>query len=99
MDAGWSKCPTSAEPLVPDDIRGFRDRANMSQSVFAKGLNVTTSLASQWERGEKRPGGPSLKLQFLARRKGIDAILQGSRVIPALPGGARARISDALRPG
>jgi putative transcriptional regulator len=47
----------------------------MSQSVFAKVLNVTTSLVSQWERGEKKPSGPSLKLLSLARRKGIDAIL------------------------
>jgi putative transcriptional regulator len=38
-------------------------------------LNVTTSLVSQWERGEKRPSGPSLKLLALARRKGIEAIL------------------------
>ena len=69
------ECLTSVEPLVPEEIRDIRDNANMSQSVFAKVLNVTTSLVSQWERGEKKPSGPSLKLLSLARRKGIDAIL------------------------
>jgi putative transcriptional regulator len=36
---------------------------------------VTTSLISQWERGEKKPSGPSAKLLALADRKGIEAIL------------------------
>ena len=47
----------------------------MSQAIFARALNVTPSLVSKWERGEKKPGGPSLKLLALASRKGIDAIL------------------------
>jgi len=35
---------------------------------------VTVSLVSQWERGEKHPRGPSLKLLTLVRKKGLDAI-------------------------
>ena len=68
-------CLTDVSPLAPDDIRRIREDARMSQAVFAMALNVTTSLVSQWERGEKKPSGPSLKLLSLARRKGIDAIL------------------------
>jgi putative transcriptional regulator len=68
-------CLTDVSPLAPDDIRRIREDAQMSQAVFAMALNVTTSLVSQWERGEKKPSGPSLKLLSLARRKGIDAIL------------------------
>lgn len=68
-------CLTDVSPLGPEDIRGIREAAQMSQAVFAMALNVTTSLVSQWERGEKKPSGPSLKLLSLARRKGIDAIL------------------------
>jgi putative transcriptional regulator len=37
-------------------------------------LNVPTTLVSQWERGEKRPSGPSLKLLSLVKHKGLDAI-------------------------
>ena len=47
----------------------------MSQPTFALALNVTPALVSQWERGVKKPGGPSLKLLALASNKGIDAIL------------------------
>jgi putative transcriptional regulator len=47
----------------------------MSQATFAQALNVTPSLVSKWERGEKKPSGPSLKLLSLIKRKGIDAIL------------------------
>ena len=68
-------CLTDVAPLRPEDISRIREEAQMSQAVFAMALNVTTSLVSKWERGEKQPSGPSLKLLSLARRKGIDAIL------------------------
>jgi putative transcriptional regulator len=35
---------------------------------------VTKGLVSQWERGEKKPVGASLKLLTLVRQKGLDAI-------------------------
>ncbi|MCJ2136135.1 DNA-binding transcriptional regulator [Methylobacterium sp. J-026] len=68
-------CLTPVEDLKPEAIRAIREAAQMSQAIFAMALNVTTSLVSKWERGEKKPGGPSLKLLALANRKGIDAIL------------------------
>jgi putative transcriptional regulator len=68
-------CLTPVEPFAPDDIKRIRERARMSQAIFALALNVTTSLISQWERGEKRPSGPSLKLLSLAKAKGVEAIL------------------------
>ena len=42
--------------------------------MFAHYLNVTTNLVSQWERGDKRPRGTSLKLLSLVKAKGLDAI-------------------------
>jgi putative transcriptional regulator len=68
-------CLTDVEPLDPEAIRRIRSQAGMSQAIFALTLNVTPSLVSQWERGEKRPSGPSLKLLNLADKKGVDAIL------------------------
>lgn len=68
-------CLTPVEPMKPSTIRALRQKAKMSQATFASALNVTTSLVSQWERGEKKPSGPSLKLLSLIKRKGIDAIL------------------------
>ena len=67
-------CLTDVEPLDPEAIRRIRGQAGMSQAIFALTLNVTPSLVSQWERGEKRPSGPSLKLLNLADKKGVEAI-------------------------
>jgi len=46
----------------------------VSQAVLARYLNVSKDVVSQWERGEKRPTGPTLKLLSLAERKGLAAI-------------------------
>jgi putative transcriptional regulator len=68
-------CLTPVGQLKPQAIKRIREGARMSQAIFALALNVTTSLVSQWERGEKKPSGPSLKLLALADKKGIEAIL------------------------
>lgn len=67
-------CLTPVQPLAPDEIRAIREREQVSQAVFANYLNVTKSLVSQWERGEKRPSGASLKLLTLVAKKGLAAI-------------------------
>ena len=68
-------CLTPVAEMTPKAIKRVREAANMSQATFALALNVTTSLVSKWERGEKRPSGPSLKLLALADQKGIETIL------------------------
>ena len=67
-------CLTPVEPLTPDEIRALREREQVSQPVFAQYLNVRKDAVSKWERGEKRPDGPSLKLLNLVRAKGLRAI-------------------------
>lgn len=67
-------CLTSVERLSAKEIAEVRKREGVSQAVFAKYLNVTPGLISQWERGEKQPRGASLKLLSLVRKKGLDAI-------------------------
>ena len=69
-----ASCLTPVDELSPEEIVEVRRRARVSQAVFASCLNVTVSLVSQWERGEKHPRGPSLKLLTLVRKKGLDAI-------------------------
>jgi putative transcriptional regulator len=64
-------CLTQVRPLTPDEIRKLREREGASQAVFARYLNVTTSLISQWERGEKHPRGASLKLLSLIAKHGL----------------------------
>ena len=69
-----ARCLTTVTPLSPEEICALRARENASQAVFARHLNVTTGLLSQWERGEKKPGGPALKLLHLVKRKGLRAV-------------------------
>ena len=67
-------CLTPVEDMPPEKIKALRLRENASQAVFARHLNVTTSLVSQWERGEKRPRGASLKLLTLVAKNGLSAV-------------------------
>ena len=67
-------CLTPVRPLQPKEIRSIRERENVSQTVFANYLNVTTSLVSKWERGEKRPSGASLKLLALVEKNGLAGV-------------------------
>jgi putative transcriptional regulator len=67
-------CLTPVRPLAPEEIRSLREREGASQAVFARYLNVTTGLVSQWERGEKHPQGPSLKLLALVAKNGLNAV-------------------------
>jgi putative transcriptional regulator len=67
-------CLTTVRPLTPKQIKALRERERVSQMVFANYLNVTTSLVSKWERGEKRPSGPALKLLSLVEKRGLRAV-------------------------
>jgi putative transcriptional regulator len=64
-------CLAPVEPLTPGEIRALREREQVSQPVFAHYLNVRKDAVSKWERGEKRPDGPSLKLLNLVKAKGL----------------------------
>jgi putative transcriptional regulator len=68
-------CLTLVERLSAAEIQALREAAGVSQGVFARVLNVQPGLVSQWERGERRPSGPSLKLLALVKAKGFDAIV------------------------
>ena len=63
------------EPLNSEDIRALREKAHMSQAVFAHHLNLTVGYVSQLERGVKRPTGAALALLNVIRHKGIETIL------------------------
>lgn len=58
-----------------DRIRALRNRHRLSQAVLANVLNTSLSTVRQWEIGEKRPSGSSLKLLDLLDRKGLEALL------------------------
>jgi putative transcriptional regulator len=68
-------CLTQVEELSAREIQALREKAGVSQGIFARVLNVKPGLISQWERGERRPSGPSLKLLSLIKAKGFHAVV------------------------
>jgi putative transcriptional regulator len=66
---------STAVALSGREIRAMREKAHLSQAVFAHYLKLTVGYVSQLERGAKRPTGPALVLLDVIRRKGIEAIL------------------------
>lgn len=67
-------CLTQVHDFSADEIKGLREREEVSQTVFAHYLNVTTTSVSQWERGRKKPAGTTLKLLSLVESRGLAAI-------------------------
>jgi putative transcriptional regulator len=67
-------CLTPIQVLTPDEIKTLRERERLSQPVFARYLNVSRNLISDWERGTRKPGGPALRLLTLIKKHGIQAI-------------------------
>ena len=63
---------TPVAPLTARQIARIRKKEDVSQTVLARHLNVSVNVISQWERGEKRPSGASLKLLTLIDKKGLD---------------------------
>ncbi|WP_010187862.1 helix-turn-helix domain-containing protein [Sphingomonas sp. PAMC 26605] len=64
----------TAPALSPAETKAIREQDAVSQPVFARYLNVSKNLVSEWERGAKRPGGPSLRLLSVVRKGGLQAI-------------------------
>jgi putative transcriptional regulator len=69
------KADIVCQPISGHAIRSLRERAHLSQAVFARYLNLTAGYVSQLARGAKRPSGTALVLLNVIRRKGIEAIL------------------------
>jgi putative transcriptional regulator len=67
-------CLTPIEVMLPEQIKALRIREHISQPVFARYLNVSKNLVSDWERGVKKPGGPALRLLTVIQQKGLMSI-------------------------
>ncbi len=67
-------CLTPVEKLTPAEIKAIREETHASQTVFARHLNVSPLVISQWERGQRSPSGTSLKLLTLVKNKGLECV-------------------------
>jgi putative transcriptional regulator len=67
-------CLPRVKEYTAIQIKRIRARNRASQAVFAAYLNTSVSTVQKWERGEKRPNGPSLKLLSLVEAQGLDVL-------------------------
>lgn len=69
-----SLCIPIVHELSAREIKGIRLHEKVSQAVFAKYLNTSTSTIRQWEQGSKHPRGTSLRLLNLVAEKGLKVL-------------------------
>jgi putative transcriptional regulator len=74
MRAFDEACLSPALPMAPEEIKAIREQEHVSQPVFARYLNVSENLVSDWERSAKRPDGPAQRLLAVVRKNGLRAI-------------------------
>lgn len=67
-------CLEPVQEFSSSAIKQVRLKEKVSQSVFAAYLNTSISTVKQWETGEKRPRGASLKLLNIVAKRGLIAI-------------------------
>jgi putative transcriptional regulator len=67
-------CLEPDPPLTPEEIVKLREREMVSPPVFARYLNISPNLLSEWELGIKTPDGPAVRLLALVQHKGLSAI-------------------------
>lgn len=67
-------CLPPVKEYTSVQIKRLRTKSKVSQGVFAAYLNTSLSTVQKWERGAKKPNGPSLKLLNLVDRKGLEVL-------------------------
>jgi len=67
-------CIAPVQEFSPKQIKQIRLDVKVSQAIFARYLNISTSTIRQWEQGEKHPRGTSLKLLNLVVEKGLEIL-------------------------
>ncbi len=73
-----SFCIPPVHELSARDIKRIRLHEKVSQAIFAKYLNTSTSTVRQWEQGGKHPRGTSLRLLNLIAAKGLEVLSMAS---------------------
>jgi putative transcriptional regulator len=68
-------CLSAPPGIAPQQIKLIRERARVSQPVFARYLNTSESTVQKWEAGTKRPSGMALKLLAVVEKHGLEVLV------------------------
>src|SRR5262249_41285044 len=92
--------PERPPVLRARDVARLRQQLQMSQSVFARVLNVSSKTVQSWEQGERQPSHAALRLlQILGARPAVVCQIVGVRKVPARRKGRRDERRAARRAG
>ncbi|APW47764.1 helix-turn-helix domain-containing protein [Rhodoferax antarcticus] len=69
-----ASCITVLTAIEPAQIKRIRERAHVSQPVFARYLNTSESTVQKWEAGVKQPSGMALKLLSVVEKHGLKVL-------------------------
>jgi putative transcriptional regulator len=67
-------CLSKPPEIDSGDIKQIREQNHVSQPVFARYLNTSESTVQKWEAGTKRPSGMALRLLFVVKKHGLQAL-------------------------
>lgn len=67
-------CLTPVLDYAAADVVQLRQRAKVSQNLFARRMNVSPSTVHQWESGQKRPSKLAAKLLSVVEKHGISVL-------------------------
>ena len=64
-----TEIPPPPAGIVAKDVIALREKARMSQTVFARVLNVSTKTVQSWEQGQRKPSHAALRMLQIFRSK------------------------------
>ena len=67
-------CIAKTPTFEATQIKQIRERAKVSQPIFAMYLNTSESTIQKWEAGTKKPSGMALKLLDIVHKHGIGVL-------------------------
>lgn len=68
-------CIPEIKTYTPEAIGKIRKKLKLSQAALAHLFNVSPSTIQGWEKGYKKPSGPSVKLLSIADKKGLEGLI------------------------
>lgn len=68
-------CLAKAPRFDAKAITKLRHSVKVSQPVFARYLNTSTSTVQKWESGAKQPSGTAARLLQVVQKHGLDVLV------------------------
>lgn len=68
-------CLEPVANLAPDEIKSIRVSHKLSQALFARLINTSSSTVQKWESGQKHPSGLALKMLQVVKTHGVAVLL------------------------